>query len=95
MKREDFPPALRERIEESDALFADGFEAALVAIGDQAMHEVAIYDRQKCLAILVGQGMTADEALEYFEFNVSGSWVGERTPVFVEGVTLQPGDGEG
>jgi hypothetical protein len=27
--------------------------------------------------------MTYDEALEYFEFNIAGAYVGEQTPVFV------------
>ena len=29
-----------------------------------------------------GHGMTADEAGEYFEFNMRGSWVGPGTPAF-------------
>ena len=28
-------------------------------------------------------GMTQEEALEFFEFNVVGAWVGEQTPIFV------------
>ena len=28
-------------------------------------------------------GMTHDEATEFFEFNVVGSWVGEETPIFL------------
>jgi len=32
-------------------------------------------------------GMTEEEAIEYFEFNVTGAWVGEGTPAFVYKVT--------
>ena len=28
--------------------------------------------------------MSRDEALEFFDFNVSGAYVGENTPVFLE-----------
>jgi hypothetical protein len=28
--------------------------------------------------------MTYEEALEFFEFNISGGYVGERTPIFVQ-----------
>jgi len=27
--------------------------------------------------------MTDEEAMEFFEFNVVGAWVGEETPIFV------------
>jgi hypothetical protein len=30
------------------------------------------------------EDMSNEEAEEYFEYNVLGSWVGESTPVFVE-----------
>ena len=28
--------------------------------------------------------MPYEEAVEYFEFNVAGAWVGEQTPIFVD-----------
>jgi hypothetical protein len=40
---------------------------------------------RKCIDILMKRDdMTEEEAVEYFEFNVTGSYVGENTPVFVE-----------
>jgi uncharacterized beta-barrel protein YwiB (DUF1934 family) len=42
-----------------------------------------VYDRTACINILVNQGMEPEEAEEYFQFNVEGSWVGESTPVFL------------
>lgn len=32
--------------------------------------------------------MTHEEALEYFNFNVVGGWVGEETPLFLESMSL-------
>jgi hypothetical protein len=65
-----------------DALLADGFEAAL--IGYTNINPVrAVYDTEKCLLILVEQGMTVDEAFEYLGFNVFGAYVGENGPLFV------------
>jgi len=38
------------------------------------------------LKILVDRdGMSPEEALEFFEYNVIGAGMGERTPVFVDG----------
>jgi len=43
-----------------------------------------IYSVEKCITILMNQGMDMTEAVEYFEFNVSGSYVGEKTPIWCE-----------
>jgi|TARA_R110002110_G_scaffold39230_1_gene126990 hypothetical protein len=67
------------------ALLADGFEDALIGIGTRFTYEVAVYDQDKCIKILVERdGMDVDEAQEFFDFNVTGAYVGEHTPVFVE-----------
>lgn len=87
--------AIRERLNEidDDLLLADGFEEALIGFaegwfapskGPGAAHRtVAMYDRTKCIEILMKQGMSHEEAEEYFDFNVSGGYHGEATPVFV------------
>ena len=82
--------------EESWILLADGFEEAFVGIGNQHTKEpVAIYDREKCIEILVrrfsksGRKDEDDlytEAVEYLDFNVTGSWVGDRTPIFMSSI---------
>ena len=42
-----------------------------------------LYDVDKIICKMVeDDGMTADEAGEYFEYNMRGSWVGPGTPVF-------------
>ena len=42
-----------------------------------------VYDYDKCLQILEDQGMDREGAIEYFDFNVLGAWVGEKTPGFL------------
>jgi len=68
---------------ETGALLADGFEEALIGLGTQFNKEVAVYDYEKCIAILMRSGMDHEEASEYMDFNVTGAYVGEHTPVFV------------
>jgi hypothetical protein len=42
------------------------------------------------LEILVySDGMTYDEAVEFFEFNVLGAWVGDETPAFYSKASLE------
>jgi hypothetical protein len=43
-----------------------------------------VYDRDKCIEILESQGMTPEEAQEYFYYNTQGAYVGEQTPIFIE-----------
>jgi len=69
-----------------EILLADGFEDALMGtVSRFGMQKVALYDRAKCIEILMERdGMTYEGAEEYFSFNVIGAWVGEGTPAFAE-----------
>ena len=58
-------------------------EEAFIGLGEQFSNPpIAVYDREKCIEILA-RDMTYEEAVEYFEFNVIGAWVGEQTPMFL------------
>ena len=77
--------SVREYIAEfsPDALFADGLDDAIIGVVERfAMSPVVLYDRDKCVEILMGQDMTYEEAEEFFDYNVIGSWVGDGTPCF-------------
>lgn len=64
-------------------LLADGFEDAFIGIGRQFGKPIAVYDRVKCIEILM-EDMSEIEAEEYFSFNVEGAFVGDKTPIFLE-----------
>jgi len=64
-------------------LRADGFNAAIIGTTWYGSEELYIYSAEACIQILIDGGMTDEEAVEYFEFNVSGSYVGEQTPIFM------------
>lgn len=83
--RSDIEEFLCERGEE-EVLLADGFDVAFLGTATRCgKPPIAIYDYWKCVAVLVGRDhMTRDEATEFMDFNVTGAWVGEGTPAFVE-----------
>lgn len=85
---------IKEQIAEIDEgiLFADGFEEALIGVSTQFTRgPVALYDWDKCVSILMERdGMAEDEAIEFMDFNVTGSWVGEQTPAFARLMTKGP-----
>lgn len=69
--------------ENPDALFADGFDNALIGVARRCgQPSLAVYDREKCIKILEKR-MDRMDAEEYFEYNVSGSWLGPNTPIFI------------
>lgn len=44
----------------------------------------AIYSEEKVLDVLVNRdGMSYDEAIDFFEFNIRGSHMGDKTPMYV------------
>lgn len=62
-------------------LTADGFEEAIIGVDEQSMR--LVYSVSKCITILIeDQGMTEEEAMEHFAFNVAGAYVGEQTPIW-------------
>ena len=71
-------------------LLADGFEDAIIGISERFGRDpIVAYDREKCIQVLIDRdGMTYQEAEEYFNFNVIGGWAGDGTPEFI---TLYPG----
>ena len=68
-----------------EALLADGFEAAYVGWAERCSKPaLAVYDYEKCVRVLVERdGMSDEEAREFIEFNVTGAWCGENTPLFM------------
>lgn len=81
----------REKIADclEGALFLDppDYDEAIIGITERADGvSVVAYDRQRVIEVLMrmSDGMTLDEAEEYYYFNTVGSWVGDMTPVFVD-----------
>jgi hypothetical protein len=79
--------SILEIIEESNpqALKADGFDDAIIGIASRCgQPDLIAYDVSKCLTILMERdGMSIDEAQEFFDFNVIGAYMGEHTPIFI------------
>jgi hypothetical protein len=42
-----------------------------------------VYSTKKCIEILA-RDMGEENAVEYFDFNVAGAYVGPQTPIFIQ-----------
>ena len=70
--------------DEPGILFADGYDKAIAGVIWDGERTRVVYTTEKILAILMEDGMTYDEASEYFEFNVAVSYMGVYTPLYLE-----------
>jgi len=82
---------LDEMLPDEEILQADGFDEAIIGYAEvwlnSGQERVMAYDRDKCIEVLMERDdMGWDEANEYFDFNVAGAYVGEKTPVFISRV---------
>ena len=82
-----------------EALLCDGFDEAIIGMAERInLGPVVAYDVEKMLSILsldmevdesdLQEGETIENikysmALEYFEYNILGAWMGDNTPVFI------------
>lgn len=68
-----------------EALILDGFDDAIIGIAERInFGPVVAYDINKIIKILIERDeMTEEDAFEYYEYNIVGSYLGELTPVFV------------
>ena len=77
---------------EGEAILYPNLEEALVGICRRFNQPpIALYSYNKCIEILMrdteGEDLDEEErylmAVEHFEFNTIGAWVGEHTPAFM------------
>lgn len=60
------------------------FDSCIAGLGVR-FHDgpLAVYDVDLVLRHFMDRGLSEEEAQEYFDVNVAGSWVGNGTPMFV------------
>ena len=66
-----------------ELLCADGFDDCILGIAQRFNDYFVVYDRDRVLETLRTRGMSDEDAIEWFEFNIVGAWVGDSTPAFL------------
>ncbi len=69
-----------------DILFADGFNEAIIGF-EPNMWKV-VYSRNKVIEILM-KDMSEEDAVEFAEYNTFNSYVGEKTPLWMDDMEYQ------
>ena len=67
-----------------EVLYPTGYEDCIVGVAVRfGGEQVAVMDLDKMLTKMQQDGMTCEEALEFYEFNIVGAYVGPNTPVYM------------
>ena len=85
---------IREILEDEnpEALLYDEMDDALIGVyrGDLARQDmregsIAVYSYTKFLELYIKRdGMSEEEAIEFFDFNVAGGYIGKYQPIIVD-----------
>jgi hypothetical protein len=63
----------------------DGFEDAYIGTAERLdIGIVAVYNRKKCIELLMEQeGISYADSRELFDYNIGSAWLGEKGPIFL------------
>lgn len=76
---EDKLKEILEAYPDASFMIADGFNEAVIGVcGDKL-----VYSIEKIIEKLM-EDMSEEDAWEYYSYNIEGSYVGEKTPLYVE-----------
>ena len=87
MNRDEIIEQYFSEVTEKDQqpIFYDGFDDAIIGVS-QRMNQIPVvaYSVDKMIEIMVERDkMTYEDAVENFDFNIGGGWLGPNTPMFI------------
>jgi len=71
---------LYEMYPDETFLKMDGFDNAVIGVEDRTMR--LVYSKSKIMRELI-KSMDYETAMEHFDYNIEGAWVGDKTPIIV------------
>lgn len=83
---------INERSDDVPMCVMDGYDDCIVGIVTRfGLDPIVCYDKEMVLEQLASESIHQDDdedpetsALEWFEYNMIGAWVGDATPCFIE-----------
>jgi len=84
MTRDDIEDFIEGELPGQDVVLADGLDEAFLGVASDEDPPVAVYSIQKSIDALKARGMTRDQAVEHFNFNVLPARQGEDYPLWID-----------
>ena len=81
---------IMENYPEENFIFLDGEEFDAAIVGVNTREWVVVYSISHIISILCDEGMTEEDALEHFEYNIRGSNFAHNSPVYIESDWFKP-----
>ena len=71
---------IRDRIRETypETIFWDELDTAIIGVSTEGR---VVYSMERMLEYFQSTGMNEEESIEYVDFNILGSYLGENTPI--------------
>ena len=87
MKKSEFIEEFANIHEDSEILRMDGLDEACIGWSDSWNGNERpmrlVYDANKIIEILMDEGMDEEEAVEFYEFNIAGAFMGDNQPIII------------
>lgn len=71
-----------DNYQDQSFLLAEGFDNCIIGICFESESPRLIYSVKKIINQLINQGLDYSDALEHYEFNIAGAYVGKQTPIY-------------
>ena len=81
MTRKEIDEYVDEHYPDEEIMLLDGLDSAFIGLTTNNIR--AVYSVQKIIEELMSQGMSEEDAVEYFNFNIECAYVGEKTPIYL------------
>lgn len=79
--------------EENELLCMDDCDDCIVGVVERfGQPPIVCYSKPKVIKRLMADGMSEEEAEEFWSFNQIGAWAGDNTPCFLSPSLSQPED---
>jgi len=73
---------LEEYYPDENFLIMDGYDDSF--IGLSVLCRRTVYSEEKIIDTLIKSGMSYEEAVDFYGFNISQTYVGEQTPIIIQ-----------
>lgn len=82
--------SLRQRYVDAfddELLFMDPpeqFDSCILGVAERCgFGPTVVYDTEKVIQALIADGLSEEDAMDHFGFNILGAYVGEKTPLYL------------